>query len=99
MINPERKKILDAARKARGRTSGVINVNSVPNEDRKLGQVASRKNSIRWFCCSCVGYNSDGLGSIKENIRLCEAYHCPLWPWRLGEIDMNATTTGGFGDD
>lgn len=87
---------LPAAREARQRVAGLINVDSVPREDRQLGQIASRKDSIMWFCRSCMGYDSGGLGSVAANVRACPAYHCPLWPWRNGSLDEDAATTGGF---
>lgn len=76
--------------------AGLINVDSAPREDRQIGQIASRKNSIVWFCRSCMGYDAGGLGSVAANVRACPAYHCPLWPWRNGSLDEDATTTGGF---
>jgi hypothetical protein len=88
--------ILSKARGGRGRTTGMINVDSVPREDRQIGQIASRKDSIMWFCRSCMGYDAGGLGSVAANVRACPAYHCPLWPWRNGSLDVNAATTGGF---
>lgn len=78
--------------------AALINVDSVPREDRQYGQIASRKDSIVWFCRSCMGYDAGGLGSVAGNVRACPAYHCPLWPWRNGSLDEDATTTGGWGD-
>lgn len=87
---------LVSAREARGRVSQLINVDSVPREDRQTGQIASRKDSIVWFCRSCVGYDAGGMGSVAANVRACPAYHCPLWPWRNGTLDESAAENGGF---
>jgi hypothetical protein len=86
------------SKEIRRRVAALINVDSVPKKDREYGQIASRKDSIVWFCRSCMGYDAGGLGSVAANVRACPAYHCPLWPWRNGSLDEDATTTGGWGD-
>jgi len=37
----------------------------------------SRKNAIRLTCLDCMGFS-------KFNVKTCEIYTCPLYPYRLG---------------
>ena len=64
--------------------------NRLVKRRRHPGKVATRRYAIQNFCRGGVGFNSDGLGSITENVRQCPATECWLWPWRAGSIDPEA---------
>ena len=49
---------------------------------RRKGEVATRRESIRNHCMECMGYQ---MAEIHE----CTATSCWLYPWRLGSIDRN----------
>lgn len=44
--------------------------------DEYHGQPVTQRSAIRLKCLDCCG-------NQRNEVRLCEAYHCPLWPYRL----------------
>lgn len=44
---------------------------------RKPENKLTRKKAIRKWCLECSAYQ-------PGEVRKCEHYHCPLWPYRMG---------------
>lgn len=92
---PKHRRIQDLAARAaevRSRNKAMITVTKIPSRDRLPSEVANKGASIRWFCHSCVCYDSDGMGSVAARVKDCTATYCPLWPWRNGTLDPEAAT-------
>jgi hypothetical protein len=66
----------------------AINVTKIPNRRRRAGEVANLRDSVRWFCKECNGYESGVESSLAEEIKKCPAPECPLWRWRTGTLNL-----------
>ena len=62
---------------------------------RKPKEVVTRSAAIQAHCRECMGWDSGGLGSVAEAVRVCTAPECWLYPWRNGKLGpkiINAPT-------
>jgi len=94
-LTPEQREA--AGRKARAKKSRIqqtINITSVKasrgdqDDGRRLpDEIPNIRTAIKWKCYDCMGWESDGCGSLAERVRQCECPHCPLYPWRGGKFD------------
>ena len=72
------------------RIKQCINKTSVTSSLQRMrepNEVPNIRTAIKWKCMDCMGWESDGCGSLMERIRQCECPHCPLYPWRGGKFD------------
>ena len=53
---------------------------------RKVGECFSRKAAMRSFCLMCMGGEADAATEVRS----CTAKECPLWLYRLGNLDHKA---------
>ncbi len=74
-----KKKIIEGRKKVKK----AINVKRAKRRMRQPGEIANRKDAIRWFCTVCMG----GEKNYAQEIRNCTAHNCPMFPWRLGALD------------
>jgi hypothetical protein len=91
MTREERLAAADKARTKKAQISAAVNTKSVTaslQRGRLSDEVPSIRTAIKWKCFDCMGWESDGSGSLKQRVRECECPHCPLYPWRGGEFDM-----------
>lgn len=69
------------------RIADAINITGVKSSLERMREPAEIPNirtAVKWKCMDCMGWESDGCGSLVERIRQCECPHCPLYPWRAG---------------
>jgi hypothetical protein len=72
------------------KNTGRSKTRKVYNSRRPTGVVATLAVSIMNHCRECCGFDADGLGSIRENVRRCPATQCWLWPYRVRGLDPAA---------
>jgi hypothetical protein len=66
----------------------VKKLRAVPRRRRrKRGEVMIARQSIRWFCVQCMGYQ-------PSEVTVCTAPDCPLYPWRMGMTPEAAAKRG-----
>ena len=82
-LTEEQKSILTQARLSALAERPALD-KTIRNRDRLPKEYPTRAAAIRNQCRHCVGYESDGHGSIGKAIEDCQGYECWLYPWRLG---------------
>lgn len=63
--------------------------NGIVSRRRKPGERMDRSFCIRNFCRECMGWESEGAGSMAEAIRACPAPECWLYTWRNGKEEVD----------
>lgn len=70
----------------------------IKHRRREPGEVVTRSAAIQAFCRECVGWDSDGCGSVAGNVRSCACEECWLHPWRNGKLDDGNECQGTEGE-
>ena len=86
----EREAAATKARTKRRRISSTVNLKSVTSalqRGREPDEIPNIRTAIKWKCFDCMGWESDGCGSLMQRVRECECPDCPLYPWRGGVFD------------
>ncbi len=78
---------LEIAREARRQQGNRINLRKVVNRRRQPGEIPTRRITTQNFCRECMGWDSDGFGSIAANVRNCPCKECWNYPYRNGSLD------------
>ncbi len=77
-----KKKIAEGKAKA----AKVRKMTKAVKRPRKPAECPTRKAAMRTFCLMCMGGDADAATAVRQ----CTAPSCPLWIYRLGNLDHSA---------